>query len=112
MLSRQSLIALAVALILGLAAVFVANSYLSQKEQKVVDSGTTKVAVATVPLAYGVDITPDKVRFVDYPNSSIPPGSFPNPPQLFPGGGKPRIALLPISINEPILASKITGQGQ
>jgi pilus assembly protein CpaB len=112
MLSRQSLIALAVALILGLAAVFVANSYLSQKEQKVVDSGTTKVAVATVPLAYGVDITPDKVRFVDYPNSSIPPGSFTNASQLLPAGGKPRIALLPISINEPILASKITGQGQ
>ena len=29
--------------------------------------GTTKVAVAAAPLAYGSDITPDKVRFVDYP---------------------------------------------
>src|SRR4051794_28234779 len=102
MLSRQSLIALGVALVLGLAAVFVANSYLSQKEQKVVDTGTTKVAVATVPLAYGVDITPDKVRFVDYPNSSIPPGAFTNAVQLVAPGKKARIALLPIGINEPI----------
>src|SRR6185295_17953584 len=29
-----------------------------------------------------------------------------------PAGGKPRIALLPISINEPILAAKISGEGQ
>jgi pilus assembly protein CpaB len=109
--NRQTLIALGIALFLGLAAVFLANNYLSGTEQRRALSGTTKVAVASVPLAYGVDITPDKVRYVDYPNSSIPPGSFANSAQLLPAGKK-RVALLPISVNEPILEGKISGAGQ
>ena len=111
MLRRQTLIALGIALVLGLMAVFLANSYISSTERKNVAQGTSKVAVATVPLSYGVDITPDKVRFVDYPNSSIPPGAFRTMAQLAPQG-KRRVALMPISINEPILASKISVEGQ
>src|SRR5437762_3273216 len=111
MRSRQSLIALAAALVLGLAAVFFANSYLSRSERKAYAAGTTRVAVAALPMAYGADITPDKVRFVDYPNSSIPPGVFTTAAQLMPGGKK-RFALMPISVNEPILSGKISGAGQ
>lgn len=109
--NRQTLIALGVALILGLAAVFLANSFLSGSERKAAMNGTTKVAVATAPLTYGTDITPDKVRFVDYPNSSLPQGAFTNAAQLMPAG-KRRVALLPISVNEPILATKISAEGQ
>jgi pilus assembly protein CpaB len=112
MLSRQSLIALGVALVLGLFAVFFANSYLNRTQQRAYEGGTTKVAVATVPLAYGVDITPDKVHFVDYPNTSIPTGAFTDAAMLMPAGKPARVALLPIGINEPILANKITGEGQ
>jgi pilus assembly protein CpaB len=111
MLTRQSIIALAAALVLGLFAVFIANAYLSGKEQQAQLSGTTKIAVAAVPMAYGTDITPDKIKFVDYPNSSIPPGSFTSGAQLLPDGKK-RFALLAIGINEPVLASKISGAGQ
>ena len=82
MLTRQSWIALGVALVLGLFAVYIANAYLTGKQEQAALSGTTKVAVAAVPLAYGTDITKDKVRFVDYPNSSIPPGIFVNTAQL------------------------------
>lgn len=111
MLTRQSMIALAAAILLGLFAVYIANVYLGGKEQQVAQGGTTKVAVASVPLAYGTDITPDKIRFVDYPNSSLPPGSFTDAAQLLPDGKK-RFALLPIGINEPVLATKISGAGQ
>jgi pilus assembly protein CpaB len=111
MLSRQSLIALGAAVILGLFAVFIANSYLTGKQRQSELSGTTKVAVASAPLAYGSDVTPDKVRFVDYPNTAIPPGAFTNAAQLIPAGKK-RVALMPIGVNESILASKISGQGQ
>lgn len=111
MLTRQSMIALAAAIVLGLFAVFIANSYLVGKQQQVVQSGTTKVAVAAVPMAYGTDITTDKIRFVDYPTSSIPPGSFISAAQLLPEGKK-RFALMTIGINEPVLASKISGEGQ
>ena len=111
MASRQTLIALGIALFLGLAAVYLANSYLSGTERKAALGGTTKVAVAAAPMAFGSDITPDKVRFVDYPNSSIPQGAFNNAAQLMPPG-KRRVALLPIGVNEPILAAKISAEGQ
>lgn len=111
MMSRQTLIALAGALVLGLVAVFIANSYLNRAEQKAYAGGTTKVAVAAAPLAYGTDITPDKVRFVDYPNTSIPPGAFTDAAKLIPPGKK-RVALMAIAVNEPILGGKISGEGQ
>jgi pilus assembly protein CpaB len=112
MLNRQSLIALGVALLLGLVAVFFANSYINRKQEAAYAGGTTKVAVASVPLAYGVDITPEKVRFVDFPNTSIPAGAFTNASLLMPAGKPARVALMAIAPNEPILASKITGEGQ
>src|SRR3954465_5577660 len=105
------MIALAAAVLLGLFAVYIANVYLGGKEQQVAQGGTTKIAVATVPLAFGSEITPDKIRFVDYPNSSIPAGTFTTAAQLLPEGKK-RFALMPIGINEPILTTKISAEGQ
>jgi pilus assembly protein CpaB len=111
MLKRQTLIALAVAIILGVVAVYVANSYLVGAQRNAKLRETTKVAVATAPLNYGTEITPDKVRFVDFPNTSIPPGAFTTAQQLLPDGKK-RVALMPISVNEPILKEKISAEGE
>jgi pilus assembly protein CpaB len=104
------MIALAVAVLLGLVAVYLANVYIGGSKQQAELQGTTKVAVASVPIAYGTELTPDKVRFVDYPNSSIPPGSYTSPQQLPPEGQK-RFALLEMGVNEPILAAKISAPG-
>lgn len=113
MMRRQSLIAIGIALILGLFAVYLANIFLSNTEQraKVADAGTTRVAVAAVALDYGAALTPEKVRFANLPRDSIPPGAFTSLPSLMPNG-KARIALRPMLPNEPILASKVTGEGQ
>ena len=113
MLRRQSLIALGIAVVVGLLAVYLASTFLTVREQQIqtTPQGTTKVAVAAVPLDYGVEITPDKVRFVDFPTSSLPQGTFRDTNELLPGG-KRRIALRPILVNEPIMASKVTGEGQ
>jgi pilus assembly protein CpaB len=110
MMNRQSLIALGIAIVLGIVAVYVANTWLTSSQKRVELTGTSKIAVAAFPMAFGVDVTPDKVRFVDYPNASIPPGSFNSIAQLLPGGQR-RVALLPISVNEPILASKLSASG-
>ena len=109
---RQTVIALAVAVVLGLIAVYLANAYLGRSDQLVqqAQQGTTKVAVAAVPLDYGMDVTPDKVRFVDYPSSSIPAGAFSDFNQLAPAG-KRRVVLRPMAMNEPILATKLAGEG-
>lgn len=108
----QGLIILGVAILIGLAAVFLANSYLGRVEQQQTTSppGTVKVAVASVPLDFGAPITPDKVRLVDWPASSLPEGTFSSIPQLLPMNHT-RVALRPMTANEPILRSKISGEG-
>ena len=111
MLRRQTLIAIGIALILGLVAVYLANTYLLAADKNAQLSGTTKIAVAAVPLDYGSEITPEKIRFAEYPNSSIPAGSFDSVAALLPDGKK-RVALMPIQPNEPILPAKISGAGE
>ena len=110
---RQTLIALGVAIILGLVAVFLANSYLSGRERQLASSpeGMVRVAVAALPLAYGTEITPDKVKFVNYPGSSLPPGTYKTVAELLPQG-KRRVVLRPIQVNQPLLAADLSGEGQ
>jgi pilus assembly protein CpaB len=110
---RQTVIALGVALILGLLAVFFANTYLSGRERQIAKSseGMVRVAVASMPLAYGADITPDKVKFVPYPAASLPPGIYKSMAELLPMG-KRRVALRPIQVNQPLLAADLSGEGQ
>ena len=112
-MKRESLIALGVALVLGVLAVYLANIFLSRSEVRTETAamGTTRVAVAAVPLDYGVEVTPEKIRFVDLPNANLPAGSFRTINQLLPMGKK-RVALRPIQVNELILASKLSGEGQ
>ena len=112
-MKRQTLIALAVAVVLGIFAVYLANAYLGRSDQKVaaLQQGTTKVAVAAVPLEYGTDLTPDKVKFVNYPKTSLPPGTYKTMDELLPEG-KRRVALRPIQVNQPLLATDLSGEGQ
>ena len=109
---RQSLIALGVAIFLGLVAVFLVNSFLRGAERKVeaVDTTTVKVAVAGVAMPFGTAISAEKVRFVDWPRSSVPPGAFNAITDLV-QGTEPRVVLRPIDVGEPILRSKISGEG-
>ena len=108
---RRSLIILGFAILLGLAAVFIANSYLTSAEKvQQGDGGMAKIVVATVPLPFGTAVTPEKIRIVDWPASSVPPGSFRDPIQLT-SLGKGRVVIRQIEPGEPILASKLSGEG-
>ena len=111
MLRRQTVIALAIAIFLGLIAVYLANTYLVASQNRAALGGTTPVAVATGPLDYGTELTADKIRFADYPNSSLPPGSFHNINEILPPGQK-RVVLADMQPNEPILPAKISAPGQ
>ena len=110
---RQSVLALAIAVVLGLVAVFLANTYWSSRDAQVDNAltGSVKVAVAAVPLDYGVAVTPDKIRFANYPAKSLPPGVFKTLAEAMPGG-KPRIALRPLQQNQLLIASDLTGAGE
>ncbi|MDP9423508.1 MAG: Flp pilus assembly protein CpaB [Pseudomonadota bacterium] len=112
-MNRQTLIALGVAVVLGIVAVIVANAYLTGREKQMAASpqGVVRVAVASMPFNYGDDITPDKVKFVNYPATSLPPGVHRSMAELLPEG-KRRVALRPIQPNQPLLASDLSGSGQ
>ena len=113
-MKRQTIIALGVAIILGLVAVFLANTYLTSRERQMAApslEGMVRIAVASLPLDYGAEITPDKVKFVNYPQTSLPPGTFRSIAELLPQG-KRRVALRPIQVNQPLLAADLSGEGQ
>ena len=112
-MNRQTLIALGVAVVLGIIAVIVANAYLTGREKQMAASpqGVVRVAVASMPFNYGDDITPDKVKFVNYPATSLPPGVHRSMAELLPEG-KRRVALRPIQPNQPLLAADLSGSGQ
>lgn len=110
---RQTLIALAVAIILGLVAVYLANTYLGAREARI-DQGeidTSRIAVAAVPLNYGAELTRDRVRFVDFPTANLPPGSYTTFEELLPDGQR-RYVLRPLQVNQPLIAADLTGAGQ
>src|SRR5687768_5179590 len=112
-MNRQTMIALGVAVVLGIVAVIVANAYLTGKERQIAASpeGMVRIAVASMPLNYGDDVTPDKIRFVQYPVASLPPGAHKSMAELLPEG-KRRVALRTILPNQPLLASDLSGSGQ
>ena len=101
---QRSLIVLGFAILLGLVAVYLANVYIGgvEKQQEVVQQGNIKVAVARVPMEFGTEITPDKIRLVDLPVASAPQGTFASVNALLPMN-KRRVALRSIAVNEPIL---------
>jgi pilus assembly protein CpaB len=112
-MKRQTVIALGVAIVLGLIAVFLANSYIAGRERQLASSpqGMVKVAVAAMPLDFGAEVSPDKVKFVNYPATSLPTGTYKSIAELLPGNKK-RVALRPIQVNQPLLAADLSGEGQ
>lgn len=114
MFQGRSFIILAVAVLLGICAVIVANAYMggveNQQKQEITGKGMVRIAVANAPLDFGTPISSEKVRFIDWPSWSVPEGAFTSTEQLFPAG-KTHVVLRPMAVNEPILASKLTGEG-
>jgi pilus assembly protein CpaB len=110
-MNRRTLIAVGIAILLGLVAVFLANTFLLGAQRNAKLQGTTPVAVAAVPLEYGTELTREKVRLVNYPNTSIPADSFHSLNEILPPGQK-RVVLTAIQPNEAILAPKISMPGQ
>jgi pilus assembly protein CpaB len=110
---RQSVMALAIAVVLGLVAVFLANTYWTARDKQAESAmtGSVRVAVAAVPLDYGVAVTPDKIRFASYPAKSLPPGVFRSIEEAVPQG-KARIALRPLQQNQLLIATDLTGAGE
>ena len=110
MAGRSWMVAL-VAIVIGLVAVIIANAWFSGMEDKQgqvvqVDS-TVQIVVATQPMEFGTKLTPQNIKLVAWPASSIPQGAYRNAKDALADN---RVALRPIVIGEPILADKVSGK--
>ena len=102
-----------IAVLLGLLVVFLANRYFSgieERQQRQVEQlRLVQVLVASQPLAFGTVLTAQNTKLVGWPASSLPQGAFKTSIGVVNNPRGPRVALRPIAVGEPILASKISG---
>ncbi|MEQ1551137.1 Flp pilus assembly protein CpaB [Sphingorhabdus sp.] len=112
-MANRNWIIIAIAAIIGIVAVILANSYLTgvenQQERSAEENRMVQVAVARVPMAYGTALTAENIRMVAWPVTSLPPGAFQSTRALL--GVEQRVVLRPIEAGEPILPGKVTGPG-
>lgn len=104
--------------VFGLAAVFVAQLWLSRQDAmrskqmhvETKPAATRMIVVAKSPLRFGNPLQASAVREIEWPEGALPQGAFSSIKELLASGK--RIVLAPIEPNEPILATKLTGPGQ
>jgi pilus assembly protein CpaB len=109
---------IAFAVVFGLLAVFVAQSWLDNQAELRMKSlnaqkkplSTRSIVVAAKPLRFGNELTAQSLREMAWPEAALPNGSFAKISDLLASGK--RVVLTPIEINEPILNNKVTGSGQ
>lgn len=106
------------AVLFGLLAVFLAQIWLNNQSdqrmksleaQRKVAPPARTIIVASKTLRFGDELSSGSLREVPWPEDALPAGAFGKIADLTSGK---RIVLMPIDVNEAILASKITGPGQ
>jgi len=105
------------AVVFGLLAVFLAQTWLNSQadarlkslEAQRKASPERTMVVANRPLRFGDELSAAALREVPWPQNALPAGAFGKIAELT---SARRIVLMPIDVNEAILASKITGPGQ
>jgi pilus assembly protein CpaB len=106
------------AVLFGLLAVFLAQSWLNnQAEMRMKNMeahnkplATRTIVVAAKPLRFGAELNSSMVREIPWSEDSVPAGAFATVSQLLAGGK--RVVLAAIEQNEPVLSVKVTGSGQ
>ncbi len=102
MKNTRALIVLAVALLAGIGAVFLAFRWLSNQSS----SNVAQVAVAATDISLGQRISADMVKLVDWPTGSVPAASFAQAEKL-----DGRVARTGLLRGEPILETKLAPKG-
>jgi pilus assembly protein CpaB len=92
--------------------VFVALQFVRSQGGSSQATGPTgpEIIVAAAPLNFGDHITAKQLKIVRWPENAVPPGSFTKMDDLV-GNSQDRVALRPIEAGEPVLATKVSGDG-
>jgi pilus assembly protein CpaB len=115
---KSTLVMIAFAVVFGLLAVFVAQSWLNNAaanrmrnlEARKDTAPTSTIVVAAERLPYGTELAANHMREIAWPADALPVGAFAKISDIL-GAGK-RVVLSPVEANEPLLAVKMTGPGQ
>ncbi len=108
---KSSIVMLAVAILLGLAAVFFARMFLltpGSDQSRTANVRTVSAVVAAQPFAFGEKITPDKLKVVQWPANGMPAGSFQRVTDAM--GENDRVALRAIDANELLTDKSLSGK--
>ena len=114
----STLVMIAFAVVFGLLAVFIAQSWLNSQAEMRMKSleankkpiATRTIVVAAKSLRFGSELSGGALREIPWPEQAIPAGAFATVADLTKDGR--RVVLSPIEASEPILGWKITGPGQ
>ena len=106
-----TLIALAVAVIFGIAAVLLANQWLSKRttEEKVViqeQMPLTKVVIAGVDLEMGSLLTKENIALADWPKANVPQGAFSTIEEV-----EGRVVVSKVVAGIPLIAAEMAAPG-
>ena len=114
----STIVMIGFAVLFGLLAVFIAQSWLNSQAEMRMRSleanrkpiETQTIVVASRPLRFGAELGSSSLREIAWPESAVPAGAFAKISDLLASGR--RVVLTAIEANEPVLSSKITGPGQ
>ncbi len=115
-LRSNTTIMIALALVFGGGAVFLAKTWLDKQASlntaapAVEALNLSTLVVASTPLRFGTELDASSLREIKWPSDNMPEGAYTKIEDLLSKGK--RIALSPMEPNEPVLQSKITGEGQ
>ena len=111
-MQARALIILGIAILLGGLTVVLMNKYLQTQvthQAQVETIKTTPVVVATVDLSTGLRLDNTMLRTVEWPEDSVPAGSFSSVTTLL--GEQPPVALTDIRRGEPVLKHRLSPHG-
>ncbi len=114
----STMVMIGFAVLFGLLAVFLAQTWLNNQAdarlksieaQRKAPVPERTIVVAARPLRFGDELNASALREMPWPQDALPAGAFGKIADLTSGK---RIVLLPVEVNEAILATKVTGPGQ
>lgn len=109
---RSSLVMLAAAIVLGLAAVFFARFFLLKEngaDEQASTVRTVSAVVAAKPFQFGEKIVPEKLKIVEWPANGLPPGTFQRIADAV-GTDDNRVAMRAIDANELVTEKAVSGK--
>src|SRR5262245_5882985 len=100
---------LIVAVLMGLAAAYMARDWI-QRQAIAVPAPMATIVVAATPLAFGTELTRDNLMEIPWAAAALPEGAFATKEDLLKDGK--RVALAPVARSDLILRGKVTAPGQ